>query len=59
MTSHPYDMSNKLIEVMAENKHITEFIHLPVQSGSDAILKKMNRNYTVKHYLERLKKCGK
>jgi len=56
MTSHPYDMSDELINVMAQRKHITEFIHLPVQSGSDVILKKMNRNYTVKHYLDRLTK---
>ncbi len=56
VTSHPYDMSDELINVMAEKKHLTEYMHLPVQSGSDKILKKMNRNYTVKHYLNKLKK---
>jgi tRNA-2-methylthio-N6-dimethylallyladenosine synthase len=59
MTSHPYDMSDELINVMTERKHITESIHLPVQSGNDEILKKMNRNYTVKHYLDRLTKIRK
>lgn len=54
VTSHPYDMSNDLIEVMAEKKHLTEYLHLPVQSGNNTILKKMNRYYTVEHYLERL-----
>jgi len=56
VTSHPYDMSDELIKVMTDHKHLTEYMHLPVQSGSDKILKKMNRNYTVKHYLNRLKK---
>lgn len=55
-TSHPYDMSDKLIETMAEFKNICKYIHLPVQSGSDRILKLMNRNYSVEHYLGRIKK---
>ncbi|MFP4545090.1 MAG: tRNA (N6-isopentenyl adenosine(37)-C2)-methylthiotransferase MiaB [Candidatus Kapaibacterium sp.] len=55
-TSHPKDMSDKLIEVMAEHDNICNHIHLPVQSGSDKILKAMNRRYTVEHYLERIVK---
>ena len=55
-TSHPYDMSDKLIETMAEYKNICKYIHLPVQSGSDRILKLMNRNYSVEHYLGRIQK---
>ncbi|MCX7737348.1 MAG: tRNA (N6-isopentenyl adenosine(37)-C2)-methylthiotransferase MiaB [Candidatus Kapabacteria bacterium] len=55
-TSHPYDMSDKLIETMAEYKNICKYIHLPVQSGSDRILKLMNRNYSVEHYLGRIRK---
>jgi tRNA-2-methylthio-N6-dimethylallyladenosine synthase len=55
-TSHPYDMSDKLIETMAEFDNICKYIHLPVQSGSDRVLEAMNRNYTVEHYKERLRK---
>ncbi len=55
-TSHPYDMSDKLIETMAEFDNICKYIHLPVQSGSDRVLEAMNRNYTVEHYKERLHK---
>lgn len=54
-TSHPHDMSNKLIETMATHDNICKYIHLPVQSGSDRILKLMNRDYTVEHYYERLR----
>ena len=53
-TSHPYDMSDKLIETMAAHKNICKYIHLPVQSGSDRVLQLMNRHYTVEHYLERI-----
>lgn len=49
-TSHPYDLSEKLLVTMAEHKNICKYIHLPVQSGSDRILKLMNREYTIKHY---------
>lgn len=56
ITSHPYDMSDKLIETMAKNEKIVNQINLPVQSGSDLVLKKMNRHYTVEHYKERLAK---
>ena len=55
-TSHPYDMSDKLIETMAEYSNICKYIHLPVQSGSDRILKLMNRNYSVEHYIGRIQK---
>lgn len=50
-TSHPQDMSDKLIETIATNDNICKYIHLPVQSGSDRILRLMNRTYTVEHYL--------
>ena len=55
-TSHPYDMSDKLIETMAEFDNICNYIHLPIQSGSDRILKLMNRDYTAEHFLERIAK---
>ncbi len=55
-TSHPYDMSDRLIETMAKYDNICNYIHLPVQSGADRILKLMNRDYTVEHYLERIAK---
>ncbi|MER3525149.1 MAG: tRNA (N6-isopentenyl adenosine(37)-C2)-methylthiotransferase MiaB [Ignavibacteria bacterium] len=51
MTSHPQDMSDKLIETIATNDNICKYIHLPLQSGSDRILHLMNRTYTVEHYL--------
>lgn len=50
-TSHPQDMSDKLIETMAMHENICKFIHLPIQSGSNRILKLMNRTYTTDHYL--------
>ena len=52
MTSHPKDASKELIDVMAENPKICSHLHLPFQSGSDRILKAMNRRYTVEKYLE-------
>ena len=52
MTSHPKDLSDELIEVMAASKHICRHIHLPVQSGSDRLLKLMNRHYTSTDYLK-------
>lgn len=56
MTSHPKDLSDELIEVMAASKKICKHLHLPVQSGSTEILKKMNRRYTKEQYLELVKK---
>ena len=52
MTSHPKDLSDELIEVMGKSKKICKHLHLPVQSGSSRILKKMNRHYTKEQYLE-------
>ena len=60
MTSHPKDLSDKLIETIAHGKHICEHIHLPVQYGSDKILKAMHRIYTVDSYralVERIRKA--
>ena len=51
-TSHPKDFSGKLIDVIAKYDNIMPFIHLPVQSGSNAVLKKMNRKYTREQYLD-------
>lgn len=56
MTSHPKDLSDELIETMKNCKKVCNYIHLPVQSGSSAILKKMNRRYTKEQYLELVKK---
>lgn len=58
-TSHPQDMSDKLIQTIADHANICSYIHLPVQSGSDRVLEEMNRNYTSAEYLalvERIKK---
>ena len=51
MTSHPKDLSDELIEVMAESKKICPHLHLPLQSGSSRVLKEMNRRYTKESYL--------
>ena len=51
MTSHPKDASRKLIDVMATSKHIAHQFHLPMQSGSDSILRAMNRHYDTEKYL--------
>ena len=56
MTSHPKDISDELIETMAEEKKICNQLHLPVQSGSDRVLKLMNRKYTAEQYLSIVKK---
>ena len=56
MTSHPKDLSDELIEVMKNSKKICKHLHLPVQSGSTEILKKMNRRYTKEQYLELVRK---
>jgi len=50
-TSHPQDLSMKLIETIAKYDNLCKYIHLPVQSGSDRILELMKRSYTVEHYL--------
>ncbi len=59
MTSHPKDMSDKLIKTMAQCEKLVKELHLPIQSGDDTILRKMNRKYTTKHYLSLLKKIRK
>lgn len=53
-TSHPKDMSDETLQVIASHKNICNHIHLPVQSGSDRILKLMNRKYTREWYLDRV-----
>lgn len=56
MTPHPKDLSDELIETMARSKKICRHLHLPLQSGSTGILKKMNRGYTKEHYLSLVEK---
>jgi len=51
ISSNPWDFSDELIDVIARNKNITRLIHLPVQSGDDNVLKRMNRWYTAEEYL--------
>ncbi|MDE6105965.1 MAG: MiaB/RimO family radical SAM methylthiotransferase, partial [Bacteroidales bacterium] len=53
-TSHPKDLSDELLDVMASHANICHAIHLPVQAGSDSMLKRMNRKYTREHYLQRV-----
>ena len=59
ITSHPYDCSPKLLETMAEFGNVCNYIHLPVQSGSERILKLMNRLYSVEQYLKVLNNAKK
>ncbi len=56
MTSHPKDLSDELIDVMAASKHILPQFHLPVQHGNDDILRRMNRRYTREQYLDRVRR---
>ncbi len=56
MTSHPKDLSDELISVMSDSRHILPQFHLPVQSGNDEILRRMNRHYTREEYLDRVRK---
>ena len=56
MTSHPNDMSDSLIDAHLTNKKLMPFLHLPIQSGSDRILKKMNRKHSKKKYIEIIEK---
>lgn len=56
MTSHPKDLSDELIEVMAKSKKICHHLHLPLQSGSSRILKEMNRRYDKEKYLNLVEK---
>ena len=60
-TSHPMDMTDDLIDVYKNSKKLMPLVHLPVQSGSDKVLKLMNRKHSIKTYLEifnRLKKIN-
>lgn len=58
-TSHPQDLSDKLLYTIAEHPNLCNYIHLPVQSGSNRILELMNRTYTVEHYLNLIEKAKK
>ena len=59
MTSHPKDLSDELIEYLGESKKVCKQMHLPLQSGSDRLLQKMNRHYTKEGYLELVRKIRK
>lgn len=54
MSSHPKDAGTELMDVLLECEHLAKHLHLPVQSGSNAILERMNRRYTVEKYLEQV-----
>lgn len=58
-TSHPYDVSDELVAVHGSAKKLSRHLHLPVQSGSNEVLKRMHREYTVEHYLGLLEKLRK
>ncbi|MCL1901322.1 MAG: tRNA (N6-isopentenyl adenosine(37)-C2)-methylthiotransferase MiaB [Firmicutes bacterium] len=59
LTSHPKDLSEKIVKIMSKSSNIFKSVHLPVQSGSDRILKLMNRKYTVDEYLEKIQMLKK
>lgn len=54
LTSHPKDLSEKVVDMIAEKEHLAHFIHLPLQSGSTRILKLMNRKYSRDEYLKKI-----
>ena len=54
MTSHPKDCTRELLEAIRDCEKVCKYIHLPVQSGSDEVLRRMNRRYTAEHYMELL-----
>ncbi len=56
MTSHPKDLSDTLIEVISQERRVESHIHLPLQSGSDRVLRRMNRRYDSAHYLDLVRK---
>lgn len=58
-TSHPYDVTDDLVEAHATSKKLANHLHLPVQSGSNSVLQRMLREYTVEHYLTLLAKMRK
>lgn len=57
MTSHPKDLSDELIQAMADCDKVCKYLHLPVQSGSDEILRRMNRHYIKESYMELVRKA--
>ena len=59
VTSHPWDFTDKMIDVISKCDNIMPYVHLPIQSGSDRILKLMGRKYTVDEYLEIVRKLRK
>jgi tRNA-2-methylthio-N6-dimethylallyladenosine synthase len=59
ITSHPQDLSLKLIEAIASYENLCKYIHLPIQSGSNRVLELMKRNYTVEHYLSLVEQTRK
>lgn len=59
MSSNPWDFSDELIDVIARNKNITRLIHLPVQSGDNTVLRRMNRWYTREEYMDIINKMRK
>jgi len=59
VSSHPKDFSDNLIKTISESEKVSREIHLPVQSGDNAVLKKMNRKYTIGHYKNLIKKIRK
>jgi tRNA-2-methylthio-N6-dimethylallyladenosine synthase len=58
-TSHPQDLSDKLLYTISEHQNICKYIHLPVQSGSNRVLELMNRTYTIEHYLNIIDRAKK
>ena len=58
-TSHPQDLSDKLLYTIAEHPNLCNYIHLPVQSGSNRVLELMNRTYSIEHYLNIIEKAKK
>lgn len=59
LTSNPQDMSDQLINVMAESERIEPYVHLPLQAGNNTVLRRMNRRYTVASYFALLKRIRK
>ncbi len=57
MTSHPQDMTKSMIDSLGASRNVVSHLHLPIQSGSDRVLKTMNRHYTVAHYKELVDYC--
>jgi tRNA-2-methylthio-N6-dimethylallyladenosine synthase len=56
MTSHPVDISDELMVAIGALRHVAEYVHFPLQAGSNRILRKMNRGYTVEEYLQKVQK---